>query len=902
VSDPKELSLDNCGCCEQDPAPQAIYNRPGLPALSYRAGSYGTFFRRMLRQLGTYTLQDGDFAGARPLAALTTREQDDPSVALLDASAVVADVLTFYQERIANEGFLRTATERRSILEMARAIGYELNPGVAASVYLAFTVEDAKGAPGVAEVPAGTKVQSIPPPGKLPQSFETSDALTACKEWNAVRPRLGQPQAVQTTSQTIYLSGGGSGLRVGDLLLLVTGTGSGGQALARVHRVEVDSDAGTTRIDLAPTSASVFPAAHSTTPGEVGEDKVVFGEDQVVDWILAKSWTDRDLGVFLSYNGWDRGQLLDTLANIRARNLESTGEVHVLRASAGFFGNNAPRYASLPTGTGATYGTTWDSGWEIWKDHASGGYYDSAADVYLEHPLAGLLPETWVVLAIPDGTKKFTKLAATVEKSVTGFAISGKSTGLKLTAADGTALSNDGTGKPATFQVRNTVAYLQSEQLPLAELPIASDLAASTDTLELDGLVLGLKIGQAVTLSGDRTDAPGVTGSEILVIKDITHAAGFTTLVFETGCQFSYSRNAVTVNANTVRATHGETVNEILGSGNGALAGQTFTLKKPPLTHVPAGTPGGSESTLQLRVNNLLWEQAPSLYGLGSWDEGYIVRIDDDGKAAVIFGDGLKGARLPTGTNNVTAVYRSGIGLDGQVDAGSLSLLQSKPFGIRSVVNPLAAGGAADPEKMEDARSNAPLTVRTLDRVVSREDYEDFAAAFAGVGKAQAVDLWSGESHLVHVTLGGADGQPITDAEFIANFIDALAAVRDPAQLVRVDTFDLLLFDLVANVSVDSRYVKDDVFAAIETALAEAFAFERRAFGQSVTAAEVITVIQDVEGVVYVDLDKLYLAGDGEVLNQVLPSAIAHATGTSIQRARLLLLNELGVTLQEVQA
>src|SRR5690242_19426677 len=112
MSDPNELALDNCGCCEPDPAPPLLYNRPGLPALSYRAGTYATIYRRMLASIGTYTLQDGDFAGTRPLAVLTTREPDDPSVALLDASAVVADVLTFYQERIANEGFLRTATER----------------------------------------------------------------------------------------------------------------------------------------------------------------------------------------------------------------------------------------------------------------------------------------------------------------------------------------------------------------------------------------------------------------------------------------------------------------------------------------------------------------------------------------------------------------------------------------------------------------------------------------------------------------------------------------------------------------------------------------------------------------------------------------------------------------------
>ena len=102
-------------------------------------------------------------------------------------------MLTFYQERIANEGFLRTATERRSVLELARAIGYELKPGVAASVYLAFTVEDAPGAPGVCTLAAGTPVQSVPPQGKLPQVFETSDELVARAEWNALLPRQLRP-------------------------------------------------------------------------------------------------------------------------------------------------------------------------------------------------------------------------------------------------------------------------------------------------------------------------------------------------------------------------------------------------------------------------------------------------------------------------------------------------------------------------------------------------------------------------------------------------------------------------------------------------------------------------------------------------------------------------------------
>src|ERR1022692_5195447 len=112
-------SLSSCGCGE-GPAPlTSVSNQPGLPALAYRIGVYGSFFQLMLDQIHSVSIE-----GTQPLAALTTRASDDPTIALLDAWAVVADVLTFYEERIANEGYLRTALERRSILELAREIGY----------------------------------------------------------------------------------------------------------------------------------------------------------------------------------------------------------------------------------------------------------------------------------------------------------------------------------------------------------------------------------------------------------------------------------------------------------------------------------------------------------------------------------------------------------------------------------------------------------------------------------------------------------------------------------------------------------------------------------------------------------------------------------------------------------
>ena len=225
MSDQPDPTLDNCNCCQVEPPEQPIFNPPGQPALQYRIDVQPTFLQRMIDALPHETLPPNslDPSAPRPLAALTARAPDDPSIALLDAWATVADVLTFYQERIANEGYLRTATDRESLLELAREIGYELAPGVAASADLAFTVENAVGAPDVVTVPVGTKVLSVPGPGQLPQTFETVEAITARPEWNSFPPRRTDPEQVLPGMTDLFLDGVATQLQVGDAILLVGG-------------------------------------------------------------------------------------------------------------------------------------------------------------------------------------------------------------------------------------------------------------------------------------------------------------------------------------------------------------------------------------------------------------------------------------------------------------------------------------------------------------------------------------------------------------------------------------------------------------------------------------------------------------------------------------------------------
>ena len=163
-----------CHCCEAPSpgTPAEVWNRPALTAIGYRVGTFATFREAMLEGMSTEAA----------LAALTTRESDDYAVTLVELFAAVGDVLTFYNERIANELFLRTARERDSILRLVRLIGYRLRPGLGATAMLAFGLD----AGATTKIRVGLKVMSIPGQDERPQTFETLEEMIADARLNAL--------------------------------------------------------------------------------------------------------------------------------------------------------------------------------------------------------------------------------------------------------------------------------------------------------------------------------------------------------------------------------------------------------------------------------------------------------------------------------------------------------------------------------------------------------------------------------------------------------------------------------------------------------------------------------------------------------------------------------------------
>jgi predicted phage baseplate assembly protein len=185
--------------------------------------------------------------------------------------------------------------------------------------------------------------------------------------------------------------------------------------------------------------------------------------------------------------------------------------------------------------------------------------------------------------------------------------------------------------------------------------------------------------------------------------------------------------------------------------------------------------------------------------------------------------------------------------------------LASRPAGVTQVTNPLPTQDADDPEQLDGARRNAPLTIRTLDRIVSLRDYEDFARAFAGVAKALAIRSAESQARGVTLIVAGPQGEPLPPSSTTYQYLlAALQAGGDPYVPLMLVSYTPVTFRLVAALHPDPSRDPDQVLAAVEAALRARFAFDSRDFGQAVSVGEIFEVAQSVAGVVAVTLAQLY--------------------------------------------
>ena len=92
-------------CRGPDHDPRRPDNRAGMSRIDYRITTQPEAYERMLWRLPRQKVTDPDSGETLyPLDRLRTRDLADPTISLIDASAMAFDIVSFYSEQIAQEG------------------------------------------------------------------------------------------------------------------------------------------------------------------------------------------------------------------------------------------------------------------------------------------------------------------------------------------------------------------------------------------------------------------------------------------------------------------------------------------------------------------------------------------------------------------------------------------------------------------------------------------------------------------------------------------------------------------------------------------------------------------------------------------------------------------------------
>jgi hypothetical protein len=694
-----------------------------------------------------------------PLAGWRAREGDDLGIMLLEMWAYVLDVLGFYDERIANESYLRTAVLPLSSRRIVELISYQPRPALASSAILAIIADGHK----PVTVPPRTGFRSDAFNGEPPQIFETESEFTVHplkNEWTIAPVRsasggadlLLELEAAALSRDQLVVLRAGTTLRAGRVSSLETIQGRDGATYKKL----VMDPAPNLPASISFDSIEVLTPARSAAVGSV---------------------TGASFIELFSRDSRPQALTLDALY----AELSESDSIVVKRG-------NAPPHAATVTHVQTV---------DVTVRPATGDIPAAtlpATRVTLDSPI----PPIW---------------AGDARRLTAHFAMNRAG---KLTRFAKTELNTSNFAPPGLL--------LESPTEPIPE-----GVVKPGELLLLDAQDVGAFANGTVDI-----DTKGVGR-----------------VYFNTGNKlFNPSlRTPVTVFGNLVAAARGESVfDETLGSGDATQAFQSFKLGKHPLTYInDAAAASGRRSTLEVRVNGILWKEVTSFFGASPESEVYTVRQNDDAESIVRFGDGVTGARLPTGVDNVTATYRFGAGA-AKPPAGAIGQFAKPVEGLRRVVNPVGVGGGADADQPKDIRNNAPNSALILGRAVSIPDFEALAREFGGVINVHTEWAWDEKSQNAVVKVSFiSDGGDIASQlrAFLIGFADPntpLLAVEAKAQVSN------LVIDLKIDPRFNSKTVADAVKQALTNTETGLLALQNIPIGQPLFRSKVFDAVLSVEG------------------------------------------------------
>lgn len=248
-----------------------------------------------------------------------------------------------------------------------------------------------------------------------------------------------------------------------------------------------------------------------------------------------------------------------------------------------------------------------------------------------------------------------------------------------------------------------------------------------------------------------------------------------------------------------------------------------------------------AEGTFSIAVDGVDWT-AVDTFGFSSpTSQHYMISVNETGRIYVKFGDGIQGAIPETGLSIDTSTgLCSTSGAEGNSPIATLTTINGITFPTTTTVsNLLPITGGTGIETLEQLRKRIPLSIRTLRRAVTPQDFKDIAEQFTGVSKS-SVGFACGKKVSVYVVpvgggvasstllndvrdyfagkkiittkietkaVGEIGVQYVIDAEIVPNYTNTVVATAIKNSLIAMH----------ANQDIKGSVQLSDVYEAVET-------------------------------------------------------------------------------------
>lgn len=262
-------------------------------------------------------------------------------------------------------------------------------------------------------------------------------------------------------------------------------------------------------------------------------------------------------------------------------------------------------------------------------------------------------------------------------------------------------------------------------------------------------------------------------------------------------------------------------------------------------------------NSISLLVDGIPWQQVTTFGKSLDSDRHFIIDIGIDGKAYIVFGDNIRGV-IPSLNSNVSAFFRVTAGTLGNLPAGSIS---TKPNIVWNHLDDYSlfqynnATGGTGYENIQTIKVNVPLSLRTLERAVTKRDYEDIAVLHPGVNKSYVI-YECGKYVDVYISPMGSGiaQQPLLD-DVKDWFEDSRMATT------LINTKSAGESQIVIDIEVVGKFRAKSALIGtqVRSALTDSYGYSNSNINKHIRVSDLYALVDNQTLVEYLTINKLYL-------------------------------------------